>query len=58
MHQHLEGDVVWSGALITAGQKGPGNFKHVIVNNGAHDSVGGQPTYAFDFELTEVAANQ
>jgi len=43
------------GALVTAGQKAPANFKHVILNNGAHDSVGGQPTYAFDFDLTEVA---
>jgi len=54
----LDGDggtIMHAGALITAGQKGPKNFKHVIVNNGAHDSVGGQPTYAFDFELTEVA---
>jgi phosphonopyruvate decarboxylase len=31
------------------------NFKHVVVNNGAHDSVGGQPTVGFDVSLTDVA---
>jgi len=54
----LDGDggtIMHLGALVTAGQKAPSNFKHVIVNNGAHDSVGGQPSYAFDFDLTEVA---
>jgi len=54
----LDGDggtIMHAGALITAGQKAPDNFKHVILNNGAHDSVGGQPSYAFDFELTEIA---
>lgn len=31
------------------------NYKHIVVNNGAHDSVGGQPTAAFDVSLTGVA---
>lgn len=31
------------------------NYKHVVFNNGAHDSVGGQPTAAFDASLTGVA---
>ena len=34
------------GNMATIGQNAPGNFKHVIINNGAHDSVGGQPTDA------------
>jgi phosphonopyruvate decarboxylase len=34
------------GSLATIGEAAPGNFKHVIINNGAHDSVGGQPTAA------------
>ena len=29
--------------------------EHVVVNNGAHDSVGGQPTAAFDVSLSAVA---
>lgn len=31
------------------------NLKHIVVNNGAHDSVGGQPTAAHDVSLTGVA---
>ena len=31
------------------------NFKHIIFNNGAHDSVGGQPTPGFDISFTDVA---
>jgi thiamine pyrophosphate-dependent acetolactate synthase large subunit-like protein len=42
------------GAMATVGQHAPRNFRHIIINNGAHDSVGGQPTDAgnhtkFDF---------
>jgi phosphonopyruvate decarboxylase len=32
------------GALATAGQSGLKNFKHILINNAIHDSVGGQPT--------------
>ncbi|KAH3869799.1 hypothetical protein DPMN_032970 [Dreissena polymorpha] len=32
--------------MATIGQHGPENLKHVIINNGTHDSVGGQPTDA------------
>ena len=34
------------------------NLKHVIINNGAHDSVGGQPTVAGDhnnFSFVSIA---
>lgn len=31
------------------------NLKHIVVNNGAHDSAGGQPTVGFDVSLTGVA---
>lgn len=41
------------GALATIGQSEVPNFKHILINNGVHDSVGGQPTGAlndtFDF---------
>ena len=35
----------------------PPNFLHVVLNNGAHDSVGGQPTAASgsDFSVTDTA---
>lgn len=31
------------------------NFKHIIINNGAHDSVGGQPTVGFDINFSKIA---
>ncbi|XP_046559719.1 phosphonopyruvate decarboxylase-like [Haliotis rubra] len=45
----LDGDgaaLMHLGAFSTVGQRGPSNFKHIIFNNGCHDSVGGQPTEA------------
>lgn len=45
----LDGDgsvLMHMGSLATIGQNGPPNFKHIIINNGSHDSVGGQPTDA------------
>ena len=54
----LDGDgavLMHLGGLASIGQlAGPG-FKHVIVNNGAHDSVGGQPTVGFEVDLCAVA---
>ncbi|XP_048242584.1 phosphonopyruvate decarboxylase-like [Haliotis rufescens] len=37
-------------AMATVGQRAPSNFKHIIFNNGCHDSVGGQPTEASHHE--------
>jgi phosphonopyruvate decarboxylase len=34
------------GTMSTIGQNGPSNLKHILFNNGVHDSVGGQPTVA------------
>ena len=34
------------GAMATIGQNGPSNLKHILFNNGTHDSVGGQLTDA------------
>merc|ERR1712166_1510131 len=55
----MDGDgsvVMHMGALVTAGVHGPKNFKHVVFNNAAHDSVGGQPTFAYDFNIPQIAA--
>src|SRR3989344_558096 len=35
------------GSLAIIAQAAPKNFKHIIFNNGTHESVGGQPTAAF-----------
>ena len=31
------------------------NLSHVVINNGAHDSVGGQPTKGFDIDMPALA---
>jgi phosphonopyruvate decarboxylase len=31
------------------------NLSHVVINNGAHDSVGGQPTRGFDIDMPALA---
>lgn len=43
------------GALAISGTSSLPNFKHVVINNGAHDSVGGQPTVGFDISLPKAA---
>jgi len=57
----LDGDgaaLMHLGNLSTVGNHAPTNFNHIIINNGAHDSVGGQPTDAVNhenFNLCQVA---
>ena len=43
------------GAMATVGAAAPSNFVHVVLNNEAHESVGGMPTVASKVELTAVA---
>jgi phosphonopyruvate decarboxylase len=43
------------GALAIAGTTGPSNLLHLIINNGSHDSVGGQPTAARHVDFPTVA---
>ncbi len=45
------------GALSTIGSINPINFKHIVFNNGAHDTVGGQPTTAFITSLSNCAVS-
>lgn len=42
------------GSAAINGQAQAPNFKHVIINNGAHDSVGGQPTLGFQVDFAGV----
>jgi phosphonopyruvate decarboxylase len=54
----LDGDgaaIMHMGSLAVIGTKAPKNFKHVVVNNGAHDSVGGQPTAGHAIDLIAIA---
>jgi len=54
----LDGDgaaLMHMGALAAIGTKKPRNFCHIVLNNGAHDSVGGQPTIAPFIDLPAIA---
>lgn len=44
-----------TGSLGIIGASKSDNFKHIIFNNGAHDSVGGQPTIGFDISFGNIA---
>lgn len=43
------------GNMAIVGSKHPDNYTHIIFNNGAHDSVGGQPTVGHEINLVEIA---
>ncbi len=55
----LDGDgavLMHMGGLASIGTSGCTQYKHICLNNGAHDSVGGQPTVAFQVDLSKVAS--
>jgi phosphonopyruvate decarboxylase len=43
------------GSLATIGRLAPKNYIHIMINNGAHESVGGQNTGAFLVDWSAVA---
>ena len=47
--------IMHMGNMAIVGSKLPKNYVHVVFNNGAHDSVGGQPTVGHDIDLVEIA---
>ena len=47
--------IMHMGALSTIGQLQPKNLCHIVLNNFAHDSVGGQPTAADNINIPQVA---
>lgn len=54
----LDGDgaiLMHTGSLAIIGAKKCKNFFHIVFNNGAHDSVGGQPTVALQADLPRIA---
>ena len=54
----LDGDgaiIMQMGAIPLIGTIKPQNLIHIVLNNGAHDSVGGQETVALDIELSAIA---
>ena len=47
--------IMHMGSMAIVASKAPENFVHVVFNNGAHDSVGGQPTVGLKIDLPGVA---
>ena len=55
----LDGDgasIMQMGNLAIAGQSGCTNLTHLVFNNAAHDSVGGQPTVGGAVDLPAIAS--
>lgn len=47
--------IMHMGNMAIVAQQRPKNLVHVVFNNGAHDSVGGQPTVGLRIDLPAVA---
>ena len=47
--------IMHMGGMAIVASKAPRNYVHVVFNNGAHDSVGGQPTVGLSICLPDVA---
>ncbi|NLZ38093.1 MAG: phosphonopyruvate decarboxylase [Firmicutes bacterium] len=43
------------GGMAIIGSQKPPNYKHIVFNNGAHDSVGGQPTVGHLIDIQSIA---
>ena len=54
----IDGDgaaLMHMGAMALIGAESPENLIHIIINNGAHETVGGMPTVASNIDLTGIA---
>lgn len=47
--------IMHMGALSVIGELKPKNFRHIVFNNFAHDSVGGQPTSSYNINIPAIA---
>ena len=43
------------GAMAVIGSNHPRNMVHIVINNGAHETVGGMPTVAQNVDLVQIA---
>src|SRR5690606_27972436 len=53
----IDGDggfLMHMGSAPVIAQRARDNFRYVLINNGAHESVGGQPTVAFDIDIPAI----
>lgn len=54
----IDGDgavLMHMGAMAVLGENKPQNLVHIVINNGAHETVGGMPTVAGKIELAQIA---
>lgn len=54
----IDGDgavLMHMGAMAVIGANRPANLVHVVINNGAHETVGGMPTVAGQIDLPAIA---
>ncbi len=54
----IDGDgamLMHMGSLAITGNMSPNNYIHIVINNGAHESVGGQPTVSFNIDIPAIA---
>lgn len=54
----IDGDgavLMHMGAMALIGANKPKNLVHIVINNGAHETVGGMPTVAGDIDLVAIA---
>lgn len=54
----IDGDgsaIMHMGAFTNNGNTTSSNFKHILLNNGAHESVGGQPTMGSKINFCKIA---
>ena len=54
----IDGDgaaIMHMGSMAVIGASHLPNLTHIVLNNGVHDSVGGQPNVARDVDLTKIA---
>ncbi len=47
--------IMHMGSMGIIGKQRCVNFRHIVFNNGCHDSVGGQPTVGFDIDFVKIA---
>ncbi|MGB2185801.1 MAG: phosphonopyruvate decarboxylase [Akkermansiaceae bacterium] len=54
----LDGDgsaLMHMGSMAITAQSGAANLAHIVLNNGSHASVGGQPTCGFQISFADIA---
>lgn len=54
----IDGDgaaIMHMGGMATIAAESPSNLIHIVINNGVHDSVGGQPTVSRDIDMHRIA---